>query len=269
MITVSGRKVHADEMQGPFGHVEQQVLTTMDNSETVYHYDSAELLRFELMVRKNIVDSAIALFRSGASFATFDTSRCNPLFWQLTDNGGFRLKENVQPSDAIEDIFQNGQRYAFECATGMVIVYYKATIASIGNDAFNRHFQGIYLRSWHTDRDLVLITRDVRDALAGDVRYFKNPDVHPKHLYFQGENAVDLGDGTYFGHGLGILTAEQTIQALNQFRKPNATKSAFLMNQATRPQINSLAKLANRTGIRHLPENNITIRIGTFEKRFG
>ena len=179
------------------------------------------------------------------------------------------MKEGVQPAKAIIDIFENGRVYAFECAVAMVMIYYRAVLSSIGEKSFNRHFQRLFLRSWHTDNDLVLITRDAADALAGDVRYFKNPDVHPRTPEWQGENAVDLGDGTYFGHGLGILTADQMIFALNRHRRPEATRSAYLLRQATRPHIQSLASLAIKRSNSHDGDQAIVLRVGRLERRIG
>ncbi|WP_308218774.1 hypothetical protein [Bacillus cereus group sp. BfR-BA-01347] len=65
----------------------------------------------------------------------------------------------------------------------------------------------MYLYSWHFDPDLGLKTIYINHFLPGDVVYFNNPDFHPQTPWWIGENAVVLGDGTYFGHGLGIKTA--------------------------------------------------------------
>ena len=114
---------------------------------------------FERNMREQIISSARALNASGADFAVFDDSRCNPQFWLRTDNGGFQLRSGIQPSKAILDIYTNGQMYAFECATAMVIVLYRATLLSIGEDAFNRHFNDLFLWDWNYDSNLRLIDR--------------------------------------------------------------------------------------------------------------
>ena len=80
--------------------------------------------------------------------------------------------------------------------------------------------------------------------LPGDVVYFNNPDFNPETPWWRGENAVVLEDGTYFGHGLGIGTAEQIIQALNKTRKPGSNQSAYLTNLVTRPSFKHLAKFS-------------------------
>jgi protein-glutamine gamma-glutamyltransferase len=53
-----------------------------------------------------------------------------------------------------------------------------------------------------------------------------------------------LGDGTYFGHGLGIKTADQIIHTLNQSRTTGAKQSAYLTNVVARPAFNHLAELS-------------------------
>ena len=56
------------------------------------------------------------------------------------------------------------------------------------------------------------------DYLPGDCRYFNNPDVDPLTPEWQGENAIDLSGGMYYGHGIGIKTADKIIEILNHNR---------------------------------------------------
>ncbi|USK32150.1 protein-glutamine gamma-glutamyltransferase [Bacillus sp. F19] len=199
---------------------------------------------FERKLRKNIIVSARAMNQSNVGFEVFARSRCNPQYWHLTSTGGFQLWQGVKPSDAIQDIYINSSQYAFECATGKVIIYYHAVLSLIGEYLFNQLFQNIYLYSWHADPDLGLRSIYSHRFLPGDVVYFNNPDFNPRTPQWRGENAVVLGDGTYFGHGLAIKTAEQMIHALNKRRKPGANQSAYLTNLVTRPSFKHLAKFS-------------------------
>ncbi|MGM0878534.1 MAG: protein-glutamine gamma-glutamyltransferase [Bacillota bacterium] len=199
---------------------------------------------FERKLRKNIIVSARAMNQSNVRFEVFARSRCNPQYWHLTSTGGFQLRQGVKPSDAIQDIYINSSQYAFECATGKVIIYYHAVLSLIGEYLFNQLFQNIYLYSWHADPDLGLRSIYSHRFLPGDVVYFNNPDFNPRTPQWRGENAVVLGDGTYFGHGLAIKTAEQMIHALNKRRKPGANQSAYLTNLVTRPSFKHLAKFS-------------------------
>ena len=89
--------------------------------------------------------------------------------------------------------------------------------------------------NWQSlDKDLgIYLLRNPADYIPGDCRYFKNPDVNPLTPEWQGENAIDLGNGTYYGHGIGIKTAEEIIDALNSRRISEDSVSAYLMTSVT------------------------------------
>ena len=207
--------------------IEKIIIKQMYESSVYYSYSFLDEISFELKLRKNIIVSARAMDKSSVEFEIFANARCNPKYWNLTNVGGFQLKPDVRPSDAIQDIYNNGSLYAFECATAKVIIFYHAVLNSIGEELFNQYFQNLYLYSWHFD-----------------TVYFNNPDVNPETSWWRGENAVVLEDDTYFGHGLGIMTKEKVIQALNKMRKPNSNQSAYLMDRVTRPNFNHLARLS-------------------------
>ena len=201
-------------------------------------------ITFELELRNNIILSARALNQSNAAFEVFESSRCNPRFWHLMNTGGFLLRRDVKPSDAIQDIYMNSSLYAFECATAMVIIFYHAVLNLIGEYFFNQLFSNLYLYSWNFDPDLGLQTIYTDDFLPGDVVYFKNPDFNPYTPEWKGLNAVVLDDGTFFAHGIGIGTAEQFIHILNQLRKPWATRSAYMTDLVVKPSFSYLEKLS-------------------------
>ncbi len=248
MIQLSGKPFQQSDMW-PSGSIESIIIQQMNEDTVVYSYQSIDELSFELKLRKNIILSARAMNQSNVRFAVFAKSSCNPQYWHLTSTGGFLLLDGVKPSDAIQDIYMNSSQYAFECATAMVIIYYHAVLNLIGESLFNQLFQNIYLYSWHADPDLGLTSNYTDRFLPGDVVYFKNPDFDPQTPQWRGENAVILGDGTYFGHGVGIKTAEQIIHALNRRRKPGTKQSAYLTNVVTRPSFKHLAKLSMSQGV--------------------
>ncbi|MEG0693308.1 MAG: protein-glutamine gamma-glutamyltransferase, partial [Oscillospiraceae bacterium] len=186
------------------------------------------------------------LYKSQMDFAIFRKARCNELFWKLTKEGGFLLENNVKASQAITDIFNNGQLYATECATAMVIIYYKALLTVMGEEVFNKLFTQIHLMNWHyidNRLDDIGYMQPVKDYLPGDRRYFANPDVDPQTPQWQGENTLDLSQKLYYGHGIGILEGPKIIEALNQNRKNNSTKTAYLMDTVGIPDFKSLYKL--------------------------
>ncbi|MCL6604047.1 MAG: protein-glutamine gamma-glutamyltransferase [Paenibacillus sp.] len=210
-----------------------------------YYYQSPEAVRFERSMREGIMEAAVALNASGADFSTYEESRGNMQLWSRTNNGGLLLKKGVPASVGIEDIFRNGHLYAFECGTAMVIVLYKATLGAIGENTFNMYFKDLFLWDWHYDSNLrVIFTHSKYETLPGDIVYFKNPDHAPEKQEWQGENAVMLRDGLYYGHGIGITTAEGIITSLNQERVPGSVTSAYLINDALHPDFEYLRSLS-------------------------
>jgi protein-glutamine gamma-glutamyltransferase len=186
-----------------------------------------------------VVKAARELHKAGISFRTFRSSICNEKYWNRTNEGGFLLREDAKPSEAIKDIYNNGHKYGTECATAIVIVFYRAAAYALSEEQFNNRFSSIYLMNWRrVDRDLKLrYYEQVPQYLPGDCRYFKNPEVNPLTPQWQGENVIDLGDGTYYGHGIGITNAEGIINALNSNRRSGATKSAYLHDSVTRMEL--------------------------------
>jgi protein-glutamine gamma-glutamyltransferase len=245
MINISGNEVTSDAIlsQLPQEDIGKKIVETLSASTEVYKYDSMDQLKFELDMRKYIIEESIALYKGRLRFRTFRESECNNDYWDRTDEGGFTLKEGVKPADAINDIFRNTRLYGTECATAIVIIYYKAVLDIYKEGLFNELFPKITLMNWqHTDDLLGIYTyRDLADYLPGDCRYFKNPDVDPLTPEWQGENAIDLGNGTYYGHGIGIRNEEGIINALNKNRISGSEISAYLLKSATRPDFKGLS----------------------------
>ncbi|GAE34459.1 protein-glutamine gamma-glutamyltransferase [Halalkalibacter akibai] len=242
MIQVAGRPVSPDSVMD-FGRIERLIIQQMHDSAEWFSYFSINELRFEVNMRKTIMESANEMNTSQVTFTIFEEARCNPAYWTLTNTGGFLLRPDVEPSDAILDIYGNSSLYAFECATAIIIIYYQAILKSIGQSQFNAFFQNIYLYSWHTDPDLELQILYSDQFLPGDVVYFNNPDFHPDTPWYRGENAVVLSDGTFFGHGFGIMTAEEMIEFLNSQRFPGSVQPAYLDTLITRISPTTLQKL--------------------------
>lgn len=152
----------------------------------------------------------------------------------------------MSASDAIDDIFKNGYEYATECATAMVIVYYKAILDVFPAELFNRLFKRIELMNWRRlDPLLDGIGRlDYTGGfLPGDRRYFRNPDVNPATPEWQGENVIMLGPDLYYGHGIGVGGDDTFISALNKNRVRGSSQSAYLINRAGRPNFKNLFKI--------------------------
>ncbi|UKK96770.1 protein-glutamine gamma-glutamyltransferase [Brevibacillus brevis] len=237
MIVIAGRPANPASLAAEWGlnPVQRETVAIMARSDETFEYPTPELLQFELNMRDHLVRSALALHESGLAFSTFEESRANPAYWIRTDQGGFRLRPGVLPSNGIINIFLEGQKYATECATAMVIIIYHAVLQSIRLPDFERMFSDILLYDWRYDQDLDLQTIRTNTFLPGDVIYFANPDYDRATPQWQGENAVVLGNGLYYGHGAGIKRANEMVAFLNEQRREGAMRSAYLVNQATRP----------------------------------
>ena len=251
MITIGREAADPTEllMDYPEGSTQRQVLSILTESGRSYNYADTGTLRFELKLRREIVSAAEELNASRLEFQTFRDSFCNTDYWARMPDGGFALKRGVLPADAVRDIYRSSEKYGTECATAMLMVYYKALAETFSEEAFNRTFENIYLMNWHRIepelRETGLMKRET-DYLPGDRRYFRNPDVDPATPEWQGENVIDLGEGFYYGHGIGRHRAEVFIRALNQNRKDGANQSAYLLDSAARPNFSRLAALAKR-----------------------
>ncbi|WP_077211286.1 protein-glutamine gamma-glutamyltransferase [Bacillus dakarensis] len=221
--------------------IEGTIFKELQASKYPRYYISMNQLRFEILLRSNIIEAAIKLSNSAAEFNIFKNSKFNPLYWIKTRRG-YALRPNVLPSAAIADIFKNGHEYAFECSTAIVLIYYYAVLQSINIQAFNQLFRNLLVWDWSYDEDLKIITKAGTDYIPGNVLYFYNPDY--KYPVWIGENTVYMGKDLYFGHGIGIGTKEEMIQSLNTLRKPNAIRSAYLLEQYSTLDFQYLSKFA-------------------------
>lgn len=248
MIFVADKAIDVATARGnyPPNSIEQNCFNMLDKSLTRYYYNSIEQLKFELDLRKYIINASIGLANSALNFAIFRKTKCNEKYWTRANDGGLVLKNNVSSSEAINDIYKNGGLYATECATAMVIVYYKALADLYGKVLFDKTFTSIKLMNWHyLDRRLKEVgnINKYSDYLPGDRRYFTNPDVDPATPEWQGENVIDLGNGKYYGHGVGIQNSERIIEELNKNRRENTTTTSHLLDNAGRPNFKRLADI--------------------------
>ena len=245
MIRISGRPLQETGSLS-LTRMERSIVKAKESSPVTYNYPSKEALVYEMQLRSKIVEAANDLNASYARFAPFRESFANPRYWTRTPNGGFRLRGNVQPADGIRDIFEHGEYYGFECSTAIMILFYKAVLEMIGDEEFNKYFRNLYLRDWHASNYLPLvITEDKNEAYLGDGVYFENPDFDPQGPEWRGENAIVMGPNVYFGHGIGLKSAEEILADLNEKRKPFSTREAFQADLVVHPDFEFLRNLSS------------------------
>ncbi|MBU3091500.1 protein-glutamine gamma-glutamyltransferase [Clostridium sp. CF011] len=248
MIIISNNTYKSDTFINEYkpNNIEKDIIRKMGLSKEKYEYDSLDQLQFELKLRNNIVIAAKKLNEGDMSFKTFRKSMCNLDYWDRTDEGGFILKKGITPSAAIEDISINSSKYGTECATAIIIIYYQALLNIFSEKLFNELFPEIQLMNWHY-MDKMLESAGYlekqSDYFPGDRRYFNNPDVDPVRPEWQGENVIDLGNGIYFGHGIGIGTANEIISDLNELRIEGSKISSYLLDSAARLDFKALAAI--------------------------
>jgi protein-glutamine gamma-glutamyltransferase len=245
MIRINGNTVTSAALGRHMipGSIKQRIAADMMQSDAVYTYPSLNILDFELDSRASIVNMSERLNNSLFSFKLFRDSICNQAYWDRTYEGGFRLKREAKPHEAIRDILKNSKLYGTECATAIVIVFYLGLVEVMPEGLFDRLFADIYLMDWkYLDRDLGVRTYGgVKNSLPGDCLYFINPDVNTETPEWQGENVIQLLNGYYYGHGIGITTANAIIRELNRNRLPGSQNSAYLLDQIVKPDFRYLA----------------------------
>lgn len=224
---------------------ERNIMELLISSQSVIHFEDPDELKFEISMRVRILDASVDLYKGRLRFRTFKESFCNERFWTRMDNGGFMLKDGILPSDGIKDIFTNTKEYGTECATAIVIIYYKAVLDVYSAELFNSTFGSIILMNWlNMSPKLGVVThRSPPVYLPGDCRYFKNPDVNPLTPEWQGENAIFFENDNYYGHGIGMVTGDMIIKILNSNRFEGAEQSAYLLETATRPDFKGLWRI--------------------------
>ena len=118
MIQIGGNIANRDLlMQYDPGSGKGQIVNQMLQADTVFTYATKEFLDFELSARVALVNASERLYNSFFSFQLFKNSECNKQYWERTREGGFRLKPNAVPHEAVRDILRNSKLYGTECAT--------------------------------------------------------------------------------------------------------------------------------------------------------
>lgn len=103
-------------------------------------------------------------------------------FWEVVEreNNRYLLMrtsndqgQTIQASDALSDIFNHRDSYAFDCASPMSLLNLKSSLDTIGVDDFNRHAGQLMLASWFDQYDSSKFDggylAKVRTAEAGEI----------------------------------------------------------------------------------------------------
>ncbi len=223
---------------------ENDKIFTKDASGKINVQNVGEALRDKVKIQKAMADASEEMGKAGHEFAVIKDHEANPAFFTVDKpTGTFKLKPGVKPSDAVKDIFANPDKYKFECATAMVIVYYKAMLETLGPKDFDRIAGDLEIGPWNYENDLarnLQISGTQADAgpdfqaslRTGDYSYINTPDVSDdaRRRGWQGENVIYLGNGKYYGHPFGVADSKTIVDYLNTERKTGSTRSAGLID---------------------------------------
>jgi protein-glutamine gamma-glutamyltransferase len=197
----------------------------------------------EVRVGAAMVAACEAMGRARHDFELINDHRANPDFF-TTSAGTFTLKPAKSAAAAVDDIFKSPSKYGFECATALVIVYYKAMLELLGPKDFDRICSDLRIGPWdqedHLARSLVRDGSSTSEATAarratlrvGEYGYFRNWDVSPKGREegWQGENVIYLGGDRFYGHPFGVSTEKHIVDELGTFRNPGSTRAASFLD---------------------------------------
>lgn len=226
---------------------------TLDDEDLVFRRTAAgaveatsigPALRRRVAIGAALVNACEEMDRARHRFSSFAEQSFSGAMWMPREGERttFQVKPGVKPSVAVQHICAHPDEYRFECATAIVIVYYKAILELIGPEDFDRAYPELKIGPWNYDSKLephIRLTGSSRTEAAataraslqvGDYTFIRNWDVtrEARAGGWQGENVIYLGNGRFYGHPFGIATDAEIIEFLNERRMPGSTRSASL-----------------------------------------
>jgi len=251
-ITHQQAEAVAKEMFGPSAKiVDKGVLGVLDKKDRLVREEGGRTINSvvgakrseEIAFRARVVTAAKGLAASGASFAgSANADRVNKDLWTMGFGGRMQVRKFLpngelgKPSDALKDIFSNGHTYGFECATAMMVIYHKAILDHVGDDAFNEMFtepKNLAFFRWSIEDDDFLDVKKLvhkpTPLTPGSHYYYTNPDASPENSAFGGENVLYLGEGQFYAHGIigssgtYLVTEQDIMDTLSALRRAGST----------------------------------------------
>lgn len=220
------------------------VFTTSDSGKVTVK-EIGQKLSNEVKIATAMADASYNLDSAGVSFQLIKNHKANPDFWTIGHRGTLVLKPGVSPSDALKDVLENPGKYGYECATGLVMVYYQAMLDVLGPKDFDAIAKDLRIGPWDMENDLdrALISHrpnagkgtetDLGEykLTPGHYYYFRNWDVtdDARARGWQGENVIYLGGGQFYGHGIGLGSADIFVSKLASEMKEGG-KTPSLLN---------------------------------------
>jgi hypothetical protein len=155
--------------------------------------------------------------------------KLNKKFWELTKTpdgrGGFdvtmRTLADVKPSDAIRDIFENPELYAYECYSSTAFIQLHSLLSRVGDRQFDAIETGHVTLKFTATVGPAEIIRGLEEFGLKEVDLEaenKFDELIPgDHATFKGksgfeENVIYVGGGEFFAHPLEIIKDKGEIE---------------------------------------------------------
>ncbi|MBK6689695.1 MAG: hypothetical protein IPG45_34840 [Deltaproteobacteria bacterium] len=204
-----------------------------------------------------VVSACLEMHQAQHEFAIAPRQKFSSEFWrrdgQLSRYATFHLKPGAKASSAMNDVFVNPDAYRFECATALVLVYYRAIQKLIGDSDFDRLMGDLKIGPWEYEADLqrFLMASGRGDQPAtearaqelkfGEYTYTKNWAVSwwgwAKGC--QGQNQIRLDEDLYYAHSYALVGQGDIVARENGARVLGAKTSASMTDRQQRlnPQL--------------------------------
>jgi protein-glutamine gamma-glutamyltransferase len=198
----------------------------------------------EIQMRTHMLEGAQTISAASAAGrgpgfnrnSTLSENQINTDFWEINRDpsrgwvGALRVKDGVDPSAAIDDVFQNPNKYAFDCALMSNLIGVRAVRMTLGDGDFNASHRGLMALGWNVWRNGSFGTEFAGGSgrsdeagppafRPGDAGYISNPDYHRNDPSDIGENVIyvgrnERGERLFFGTN-SIMTEREWIDLLN------------------------------------------------------
>ncbi len=217
-----------------FGPAMKEFVTHMHNAGNppVYSFTSYGQMGYEVRTRANAIKGIEKVHQGCCNY--YDSAHppyLDSTYWNHIGSGvKFKTKSPLPSgkhvSDAIAAIFAPGAGTRLECLSMTVAIEYYSMLKAIGTTKFNAQFaSGIEISTHHPvslmsgsgKKYEVVTVASKNEILPGDWVYFKNFHDYTTRVpngYWQGENAIYLGNGKYRGFGVAPKTEAQMNQEL-------------------------------------------------------
>lgn len=215
-------------VKSSFGKSAVTIVEKMHNNGNSpdFAFDSWDKFSTELRIRSNAIKGMDEVHAGCCNYQSSEPDGyLDPLYWNRNGYMDFTMNATLpsgkQPSDAVESIFKAGANTQLECLTMTIAIEYYSLLKGMGKDQFNKKFAGgagliISTKSTQRGGDVVdneytRLSAGPSELIPGDWVYFKNfKDYTTKHPggFWQGENAIVMGDGKY--RGFGVKTQSET-----------------------------------------------------------